>query len=97
MADKDEILLDEIEFAFRSAYRRYRRANPVEQEKLFTELQQAAKEWVVAQSKLVETDERATQQMIAEMREIKQSVDDAADTSELLIAYGRLLAFLIAL
>jgi len=97
MADKDDILIDEIEAAFRSAYRRFRRADPIEQDKMFKDLQKAATEWVQAQKKLVEDDELATQAMIDQMRKIKDEIDDAANTQELVIALGRLVAFLAAM
>ncbi len=97
MADKDEILIDEVEAAFRSAYRRFRRADPGEQDSMFNDLQRAATEWVRAQKKLVEDDELATQAMLDQMRRIKDEIDDAANTQELVIALGRLVAFLVAL
>ena len=97
MADRDDILIDDIEATFRSAYRRYRRSDPVEQDEMFDTLEHAAKEWVVAQRKLVEEDERATQELINQMRKVKQDVDDAANTQEFIIALGRLVVFLVAL
>lgn len=97
MADRDDILIDDIEAAFRSAYRRYRRSDPVAQDEMFETLESAAKEWVVAQRKLVEEDERATQELINQMRKVKQDIDDAANTQELTIALGRLVTFLVAL
>lgn len=97
MPDNDDILIDEIEAAFRSAYRTYRRSDPVDQDKMFDSLQKAAKEWVVAQRKLVEADERATKATLDQMRKIKDGIDDAANTQELVIALGRLVTFLVAL
>jgi len=97
MADKDDILIDDIEAAFRSAYRRYRRSDPVAQDEIFDTLESAAKEWIGAQRKLVEEDERATQELIDQMREVKHGIDDAANTQELIISLGRLVAFLVAL
>lgn len=97
MADRDDILIDDIEAAFRSAYRRYRRSDPVEQDEMFDTLERAAKEWVVAQRKLVEEDERATQELINQMRKVKRDIDDAANTQEFTIALGRLVAFLVVL
>ncbi|MFC1516674.1 hypothetical protein ACFL7E_07960 [Thermodesulfobacteriota bacterium] len=97
MADRDDILIDDIEATFRSAYRRYRRSDPVEQDEMFDTLESAAKEWVVAQRKLVEKDERATQDHLNQMRSVKRDIDDAANAQEFTIALARLVAFLVAL
>ena len=97
MTDRDDILIDEVELAFRIAYRKYRRAEPVERDELFEPLEAAAVAWVKAQNKLVEEDERATQEMINEMRELKVSIEDAANTQELILAIARMTTFLIGL
>lgn len=95
MQDNDDILIDDIESTFRCLYRRYRRATPVDQAAMFDAVEAAAKEWIKAQAKLVEVDERATQEHINQMRELKIRIDDAADTQELILAAGRFLDFLI--
>lgn len=97
MNDKDDILIDDIEAAFRAAYRTYRRSDSVTQDQLHNNLEEAARNWISAQRKLIRDDEVATQELITKMREIKHRIDDAADTQELVIALGRLAIFLATL
>ena len=94
--DNDELVIDEVEAAFRRAYRRYRQANAVEQLDLAEPLQKAATAWVDAQRSLVEAGQIATADQLAEIRRIRHAIDDARQTQEFVIALGRLTSFLIA-
>ncbi len=95
--DKDELFIDETEAIFRSAYRKYRRASPVEKADMFDSLSDAATAWVRAQIKLVRPDERVTQELLDEIRQLKRDIDDAAQTQQFITAMLRVGAILVAL
>lgn len=97
VTDKDDVLIDDVENTFRNLYRRYRRAGAVEQGELADPLSRAATAWVKAQLKLAGANEIATQKMIEEMHDIKNDINKAVKTQELLIAVGRFVAFIAAI
>ena len=93
MSDRDELVIDEVETAFRRAYRRYRKAPAPEKLEIKPELKKAADAWVDAQLHLDEQGDLATPEDLERIREIRRDIDDAAETQALIVGLGRLVGF----
>ena len=94
---EDTLLVKEAENAFRSAFKKYRRTPLNEQYLLSDEISKLSVEWVKSQNNLLDPDKASSEILLKQIRSIKREIDRAAETQQLVIAVGKLIAFFVAL
>lgn len=95
--DNDSKTLQAISEAVTAIDLKYRALPFPEQMKLKPERDEAFSKYAEARVTLLEEGITTTDDQVAEMRQIKEEIDKAADTQALIVAAGRLIGFIAGL
>lgn len=91
--DNDSIMLEELGTAVIIMQQKYRKAPIADWATLQAELQAAMAQYVLYQAFLLKQGTISSDDDLDEMRDIKNEIDNAAETQQLVLAIGRFAAF----
>ena len=95
--DNDSKTLEEIAQSITIIDLKYRALSFPEKMKLKPERDKAFSKYVEARIKLLEEGIITTEEQISEMRQIRNEIDDAAETQAIIVAIARLVGFIATL
>jgi hypothetical protein len=95
--EKDKQLVRQLEATVSALQAKYYAASQDDQWDLIGPLNDATAKLIKAREALLRSGMQSTEEMFTRLAAIKQQMDDAADTQQLIVAAGRLVGFLARL